>query len=54
MSQIKCPFCGHLLSNKIDFASHIKRCKESDSTKFNRPKNNSKRKRWTRDGKNDS
>jgi hypothetical protein len=31
MSQIRCPMCGHLCVNKIDFGSHIRRCKEANS-----------------------
>jgi phage FluMu protein Com len=48
MAQIRCPYCGHILGNRIEFGSHLKRCKENNKFKFDSPKNNSKRRPWQR------
>ena len=47
MSKIRCPLCGHLCANRIEFGSHIRRCKEADGKfKFNpKHKQNRKKKR---------
>jgi ribosomal protein L37AE/L43A len=46
--QIRCPLCGHISHNRIEFGSHVRRCKamSDDATKFDwDPKHKLKRKR---------
>jgi len=44
--KIRCPMCGHTVNNRIEYGSHIRRCKaiKGDKFKFN-PKKNSKKKK---------